>query len=69
MGAFFYQQNSGGQGGSLATSPLIWTYFVIAVPLTLLTLAFWWWKMERDRKKRDKELGRDTSMGQALDLV
>lgn len=54
MGAFFSVQSNGGSQSSMLITPYIWLYFVVAVPLTAFTVAYWWWKSRRQKLMREK---------------
>lgn len=56
MTFFNFSPGSGTQPGAWVVSPQIWVYFVVAVPLTLLTIAAWilwqrWQRVKREGKK------------------
>ncbi|EED16088.1 conserved hypothetical protein [Talaromyces stipitatus ATCC 10500] len=55
MGALFSVQNDGiSQKANTLITPYIWLYFVVVIPLTAVTVAYWWWKSRRQRLERGK---------------
>ncbi|KAE8550354.1 hypothetical protein EYB25_006580 [Talaromyces marneffei] len=62
MGAFFSVQNDGGAQSNTLITPYIWLYFVVAIPLTAFTVAYWWWKSRRQRLAREKQGTQDLSL-------
>jgi hypothetical protein len=60
---------------NLLVSKQLWLYFVISVPLTVMTLACWRWRMQTYRRgyleeaSKSLEYGKSTDNTSEMDMV